>query len=96
MGLTCSGITRSKRSSSEQNPTPGTSVGAVSSVDLMRPDPDEPVSRPGSDNDTTKKEKGSSLTWPYTNSRAATHPSDEGDLPLKVRRPALYEEYWAS
>lgn len=67
--------------------------------DLMAPEPDEIPSRPGS---AFSREHGaspdtslqSSMLWPYVSS--GTHDDDsESEHPLRLRRPALYEEYWA-
>lgn len=67
--------------------------------DLMAPDPDEIPSRQGSPSSlehvaSPDVEYQSGLLWPYVNSRAR-HDDPELDHPLRLRRPALYEEYWS-
>lgn len=70
-----------------------------SDEDSMAPEIDEIPSRPGSKSSlkrVTNNDVGnhSRLLWPYVSSHA--HHDDTGsEHPLSLRRPALYEEYWA-
>lgn len=78
----------------------GTKGPRNSDDDSMAPELDEIPSRPGSTSSlerVTNNNVGhhSSLFWPYLSSH--THHDDTGsEHPLSLRRPALYEEYWAS
>lgn len=70
-----------------------------SDADLIAPDHDELPSREGSPSSlehaaSPEDEYLSGLLWPYVNSRAP-HDDPELDHPLRLRRPALYEEYWS-
>lgn len=70
-----------------------------SDADLIAPNPDELPSREGSPSSlehatSPDLEYQSGLLWPYVNSRAP-HDDPELDHPLRLRRPALYEEYWS-
>lgn len=70
-----------------------------SDADLIAPDRDELPSREGSPSSfehaaSPDNEYLSGLLWPYVNSRAR-HDDPELDHPLRLRRPALYEEYWS-
>lgn len=77
----------------------GTQVPMKSNDDLMNPDLDEIPARPGSISrlkhaTSDDVEYQSSLLWPYASS--LTHcDAPESEHPLRLRRPALYEEYWA-
>jgi hypothetical protein len=68
--------------------------------DLIAPGPDEIPSRPGSASSSehaasSDVEPQSSLLWPYVNTSRAHNDDSESEHPLRLRRPALYEEYWA-
>lgn len=73
-------------------------VPTNSDDDSMAPERDEIPSRTGStsslerviDNDVGYH---SSLFWPYVSSHAHNDDPDS-ENPLRLRRPALYEEYW--
>lgn len=76
-----------------------TRVPMRSCDDMMAPELGEIPSRPGSSCSLTSAasndvEHQSSLLWPYVSSRA-DHDGPESEHPLRLRRPALYEEYWA-
>lgn len=67
--------------------------------DCMVPGAEEIPSRPGSSSSlgsATSNDAGhqSGLLWPYVSTRAH-HGDQDSEHPLKTRRPALYEEYWA-
>lgn len=68
----------------------------------MRPDLDEIPSTTGSPTGlafveaTERNEQRSDLIWLYTNPHTDNHCSEEDTPPLKIRRPALYDEYWTS
>ncbi|KAJ0122220.1 hypothetical protein J7T55_002732 [Diaporthe amygdali] len=82
----------------------GDSMGIMSPVDFgndyMTPRPDEMPSRPGSTSSITESATSNDngldlgLFWPYVSS--GQRQRDTGsEHPLRLRRPALYEEYWA-
>ncbi|KAG6368437.1 hypothetical protein INS49_002644 [Diaporthe citri] len=80
----------------------GTKVSMNSGDDLITPETpelDDAPTRPGSTSrlkhiTSNDFEHQSSLLWPYVKSHA--HHNDlESENPLRLRRPALYEEYWA-
>ena len=66
----------------------------------MEPETDEMLSPIGSitsiSSGTGEHPLRSSLLWPYATDRTkgGIYPGDD-DAPLRLRRPALYEEYWA-
>lgn len=67
--------------------------------EMLAPDLGEMTSRPGSTSSLTRAtsnndEHQSSLLWSYVSSRAEND-GPESELPLKIRRLALCEEYWA-
>lgn len=77
----------------------GTKVLVSSGDDLMTPELDEIPYRPGSTSrleHTTSNdvEHQSSFLWPYVSGRPRRD-IPESEHPLRLRRPALYEEYWA-
>lgn len=74
------------------------STTLISSHHIMALDPDEQLSRsssPSSPADSSSQEEEDSMFWPYFNIPTNTSHAYEDDPPLKVRRPTLYQEYWA-
>lgn len=78
----------------------GLKAATDSHDDRIAPEPDEIPPSPGSVSGlkcatTTEVRNEFNFSWPYV---STTAPQDdlESEHPLKLRRPALYEEYWAS